>query len=121
MLFLQESINMDDLSEGEMKSLDKALSSAFQGFRKSRPARKTQKKLPKEKTALMHFRLRCLDLVEALATKEIGIDLASACLLPLLALLETTVKEPLQKPLMNRTRYYFIYLNDCHFRSQSLM
>jgi len=80
------------------------LSSAFQGFRKGRPARKNDKKLPKEKTSLMHFRLRCLDLVEALATKEIGIDLASSCLLPLLALLEATVKEPLQKPLMNRAR-----------------
>jgi len=99
-----ESVNMDDLSDGEMKSLDQALSSAFQGFRKNRPARKNDKKLPKEKTALMHFRLRCLDLVEALAAKEIGIDLASACLLPLLALLEATVKEPLQKPLMNRAR-----------------
>ena len=100
----QDSVNMDDLSDGEMKSLDKALSSAFQGFRKARPARKNDKKLPKDQTALMHFRLRCLDLVEVLAAKELAIDLAVASLLPLLSLLEATVKDPLQKPLMTRTR-----------------
>merc|ERR1712071_107064 len=41
---------------------------------------------------------------EVLAAKELAIDLAVASLLPLLSLLEATVKDPLQKPLMTRTR-----------------
>ena len=92
-----------------MKSLDDALSSAFREFRKARPVRKNNNKLPKDQTALMHFRLRCLDLIEVLAGKEIGVDLAVATLLPLLSLLEATVKEPLQKPLMNRTRWIHLF------------
>ena len=88
-----------------MESLDRALSSAFQEFRKARPVRKNVNKLPKDQTALMHFRLRCLDLIELMTEKEVGIHLNTAALLPLLSLLEVTVKEPLQKPLMDRTRY----------------
>lgn len=95
---------MDDLSDSEMQSLDKALSSAFQEFRKTRPVRKNTNKLPKDQTALMHFRLRCLDLIEVLTDKEVDIKLAIAPILPLLSLIETTVKEPLQKPLMDRSR-----------------
>lgn len=97
-------MDIDDLSDGQMETLDKALSSAFQEFRKARPVRKNPSKLPKDQTALMHFRLRCLDLIDVLADKEVGIRLAIAALMPLLSLLEVTVKEPLQKPLMDRTR-----------------
>ena len=89
-----------------MESLDKALGAAFKEFRKARPARKNTNRLPKDQTALMHFRLRCLDLIEVLADKdkEVEVKLAVAPVLPLLSLLEATVKEPLQKPLMDRTR-----------------
>lgn len=100
----QESIDIDDLSDGQMENLDKALGSAFQEFRKARPVRKNANKLPKDQTALMHFRLRCLDLIEVLTDKELSISLSSAALIPLLSLLEVTVKEPLQKPLMDRTK-----------------
>uniref|UniRef100_A0A0P6EY25 Myb-binding protein 1A n=1 Tax=Daphnia magna TaxID=35525 RepID=A0A0P6EY25_9CRUS len=99
-----ESADIDDLSDGQMESLDKALGSAFQEFRKARPVRKNVNKLPKEGTALMHFRLRCLDLIEVLTDKELSISLSAAAMMPLLSLLEVTVKEPLQKPLMDRTR-----------------
>ncbi|KAK4004573.1 hypothetical protein OUZ56_006306 [Daphnia magna] len=99
-----ESVDIDDLSDGQMESLDKALGSAFQEFRKARPVRKNVNKLPKEGTALMHFRLRCLDLIEVLTDKELSISLSAAAMMPLLSLLEVTVKEPLQKPLMDRTR-----------------
>ena len=99
-----ESVDIDDLSDGQMESLDKALGSAFQEFRKARPLRKNVNKLPKEGTALMHFRLRCLDLIEVLTDKELSISLSVAAMMPLLSLLEVTVKEPLQKPLMDRTR-----------------
>jgi len=89
-----------------MESLDKALASAFKEFRQSRPAPRRGKaaKLPKDQTALMHFRIRCLDLVEVLADKEVDVRLSTAAILPLLSLLEMTVKEPLQKVLMLRTR-----------------
>jgi hypothetical protein len=99
-----ESVDIDDLSDGQMESLDKALGSAFQEFRKARPLRKNVNKLPKEGTALMHFRLRCLDLMEVLTDKELSISLSAAAMMPLLSLLEVTVKEPLHKPLMDRTR-----------------
>ncbi|KAI9561474.1 hypothetical protein GHT06_012432 [Daphnia sinensis] len=99
-----ESVDIDDLSDGQMERLDKALGSAFQEFRKARPVRKNVNKLPKEGTALMHFRLRCLDLIEVLTDKELSISLSAAAMMPLLSLLEVTVKEPLQKPLMDRTR-----------------
>ena len=102
----QESVDIDDLSDGEMQKMDDALAAAFREFRKARPVRKNNSKLPKDVTALMHFRLRCLDLIEVLAStdKGIHINLAVPTLLPLLSLLEATVKEPLQKPLMDRTR-----------------
>ena len=89
-----------------MESLDKALASAFKEFRQARPvARRSGKaKLPKDQTALMHFRIRCLDLVEVLADKEIDVRFSTTAILPLLSLLEMTVKEPLQKVLMARTR-----------------
>ncbi|XP_057372499.1 myb-binding protein 1A-like protein [Daphnia carinata] len=99
-----ESVDVDDLSDGQMERLDKALGSAFQEFRKARPVRKNVNKLPKEGTALMHFRIRCLDLIEVLTDKELSISLSAAAMMPLLSLLEVTVKEPLQKPLMDRTR-----------------
>lgn len=97
-------MDIDDLSDGQMESLDKALGSAFQEFRKARPVRKNNNKLPKDQTALMHFRLRCLDLIEVLTDKELSISLSAAAMMPLLSLLEVTVKEPLQKPLMDRTK-----------------
>lgn len=87
-----------------MESLDKALGSAFQEFRKARPGRKNNSRLPKDQTALMHFRLRCLDLIEVLTDKELSISLSSTAMMPLLSLLEVTVKEPLHKPLMDRTK-----------------
>ena len=52
----------------------------------------------------MHFRLRCLDLIEVLTDKELSISLSAAAMMPLLSLLEVTVKEPLQKPLMDRAK-----------------
>ena len=52
----------------------------------------------------MHFRIRCLDLVEVLTDKELIISLSVATMMPLLSLLEFSVKEPLQKHLMDRTR-----------------
>jgi hypothetical protein len=52
----------------------------------------------------MHFRIRCLDLIDVLADKEVEVRLSIAAMLPLLSLLEMTVKEPLQKVLMIRTR-----------------
>ena len=103
-LFEQESVDIDDLSDGQMESLDKALGSAFQEFRKARPVKKNNNKLPKDQTALMHFRLRCLDLIEVLTDKELSISLSAAAMMPLLSLLEVTVKEPLQKPLMDRAK-----------------
>ena len=93
-----------------MQSLDTALSAAFAEFRRNRPVRKNVTRLPKDATALMHFRLRCLDLVQALAEKEIAIHLAVSSILPLFSLLEATAKEPLQKPLMDRTRYFLLAL-----------
>ena len=101
---LKESVDIDDLSDGQMENLDKALSSAFQEFRKARPVRKNNKKLPKDQTALMHFRQRCLDLIEVLTDKELSISLSSAALMPLLSLIEVTVKDPPLKPLMDRAR-----------------
>jgi DNA polymerase phi len=99
-----ESVDIDDLSDGQMESLNKALGSAFKEFRKARPVRKNVNKLPKEGTVLMHFRIRCLDLIDVLTDKELSISLSAATMMPLLSLLEVTVKEPLQKPLMDRTR-----------------
>jgi hypothetical protein len=100
----EEETITDNLTMRIHEALGDSAALAFKEFRKARPVRKNVRKLPKKGTVRMHFRIRCLDLIEVLTDKELSISLSAATMMPLLSLLEVTVKEPLQKPLMDRTR-----------------
>ena len=98
----EESIDVDDISESEGKKLDDALAEAFKQFKPS--AGKNSKKQSKEVEALIHFRVRVLDLIDSYLDSTPSMDLCLEIMLPLLNLAEFCVRRTEQKPLLNRTR-----------------
>ena len=65
---MQESIDMDDLDDEDMAKMDEALSNIFRAICKRKSAG-TKKKEMKDKLAIMHFKIRALDMV---SSKRLG-------------------------------------------------
>jgi len=56
---------MDDLDDADMAKIDEALSNIFRTICKKKSAREKKKEM-KDKLALMHFKIRALDMVKHL-------------------------------------------------------
>lgn len=65
----QESIDMDDLDDEDMAKMDEALSNIFKSICKKKSAG-TKKKEMKDKLAIMHFKIRALDMVSQAFTRQ---------------------------------------------------
>ena len=59
-----ESIDMDDISEEDMKKMDEALANVFKVLSGGKKGGAQKKKEAKEALAMVHFRIRVLDLVD---------------------------------------------------------
>ncbi|KAF5287040.1 hypothetical protein FQA39_LY16154 [Lamprigera yunnana] len=98
----EESIDLDDMSEGDAEKLDVALANAFRQFK---PNRGKSKKQSKQDEILTHFRTRVLDLIEIYLDSEPGMLSCLEMMLPLLQLLEFTIRNEHQKPLLMRVKH----------------
>ncbi|XP_015516258.2 myb-binding protein 1A-like protein [Neodiprion lecontei] len=97
-----EDIDVDQINEEEGHQLDSALANAFKLLRESR--RNKKKKPGKNAQALTHFRVRVVDLLEIYLDSNPSMALTLNILLPLVALLEFSIKDQHQKPLQHRVR-----------------
>ncbi|EEB15582.1 DNA polymerase V, putative [Pediculus humanus corporis] len=95
-----ESIDMDDMNEEEEAQLNEKLSAAFKLWKAGSQEKK--KKQTKEEEALMHFRLRVLDLVEMYISTNQTMRGCLDLIHPLFNLLEYSIKNKYQTPLKNR-------------------
>lgn len=98
----EESMDMDELSESELEKMDTALSEAFLQF-KPKSGRKS-KKQSKEDEALTHFRVRVLDLIEIYLDSGPSMIISLQIMLPLLKIIEFSVRNVHQKPLQDRAK-----------------
>lgn len=96
----EESVDMDQMDEEEEKKLNENLAEAFRLFKTGSRGRK--KKQTKEEEAVMHFRLRVLDLVEIYINNNPSMEGCLNLILPLLSILELSIKNHHQNPLRNR-------------------
>lgn len=99
----EESIDVDDISDTEAKNLNAALGEAFKKFKPNLGQRKGKKEKIADET-LTHFRIRVLDLIEIYIDSNPPMILTLEIMLPLLQLLEFTVREKNQQPLQDRLR-----------------
>ncbi|KAK6626424.1 hypothetical protein RUM44_008897 [Polyplax serrata] len=95
-----ESVDMDQMNEEEEKRLNESLAEAFRMFKPNSGGRR--KKQSKEEEALMHFRLRALDLVEIYILNNPSMEGCLNLILPLLNALEFSIKDAHQAPLRAR-------------------
>ncbi|XP_017879918.1 myb-binding protein 1A-like protein [Ceratina calcarata] len=97
-----EDVDVDDINEEEGKRLDESLAAAFRILRENRQSR--SKKQEKSAQALTHFRVRVIDLLETYLESSSSMAVVLDMILPLFALLEYCIKDPHQKPLLDRVR-----------------
>lgn len=95
----QESVDLDDMSDSEADRLDEVLGKVFKEYK---PNLGRKKKQSKEEEALTHFRVRVLDLIEIFLESEPSMYLTLVVMLPLLQILEFSIREKHQKPLHDR-------------------
>ncbi|KAF5294318.1 hypothetical protein FQR65_LT10771 [Abscondita terminalis] len=98
----EESVDLDDMDEDDAERLDQALSNAFKQFK---PNRGKSKKQTKKDEALTHFRIRALDLIEIYLDSEPSLLSCLEMVPPLLQILEFTIRDDHQKPLLMRIRH----------------
>ncbi|XP_013782132.1 uncharacterized protein LOC106466395 [Limulus polyphemus] len=89
-----------------MFKLDDALSEAFRS-----QVRKSNKKPSKEEQALLHFRVRCLDLIITFLKSEPSLSLVLQTILPLVAAAEFGLQHNHQQPLMVKAKQALKVLN----------
>ncbi|XP_076642327.1 MYB binding protein 1a [Halictus rubicundus] len=97
-----EDIDVDEIDDVEGKRLNESLSAAFRILRENRQSR--SKKQEKSAQALTHFRIRVIDLLETYLECGPSMAIVLDMILPLFVLLEYCIKDPHQKPLLDRTR-----------------
>ncbi|KAK4878297.1 hypothetical protein RN001_010803 [Aquatica leii] len=98
----EESIDLDDMDDNDAETLDKALADAFRQFK---PNRGKVKKQSKHGETLTHFRIRVLDLLEIYLDSGPGMLSCLEIMLPLLQVLEFSIRDDHQKPLLVRVRH----------------
>ncbi|RZB39406.1 DNA pol phi domain containing protein, partial [Asbolus verrucosus] len=96
-----ESVNLDNLDDEEGERLDQALGRAFKQFK---PNLGRKKKQSRDEQTLTHFRIRVLDLIEIYLNSGPSMLLTLEIMLPLLQILEFSIRDDHQKPLQDRVR-----------------
>ncbi|XP_076344446.1 MYB binding protein 1a isoform X2 [Tachypleus tridentatus] len=94
------------LSDSEMFKLDDALSKAFRS-----QIRKSNKKPSKEEQSLLHFRIRCLDLIITFLKSEPSLSLVLQTILPLVSAAEFGLQHNYQQPLSVKAKQALKVLN----------
>jgi len=97
------SIDMDDLDDEAMNKMDEALGQLFKQLSgKKNPAQ--VKKEKKDTTAQMHFKIRCLDIIDVYLNHEPTMSHVLFLLSPLLESIETYMKKKDHEPLAIRLK-----------------
>ncbi|XP_044764201.1 rDNA transcriptional regulator pol5 [Coccinella septempunctata] len=98
---VESDIDIDQIDEEQGEKLNKALGDVFKQFKTNRGKSKKQNK---NDETLTHFRIRALDLIEIFLDSNPSMILTLEILVPLLQLLEFSIKDNHQKPLQNRVK-----------------
>ena len=97
------SIDMDDLDDEAMEKMDTALGQIFKQLSgKKHPAQ--LKKEKKDATAQMHFKIRCLDVIDVYLNHQPSMSHVLFLLIPLLTSIETYMKMKGHEPLATRLK-----------------
>lgn len=97
------SIDMDDLDDEAMNKMDEALGQLFKQLSgKKNPSQ--VKKEKKDATAQMHFKIRCLDIIDVYLNHEPKMSHVLFLLSPLLESIETYMKKKDDEPLAIRLK-----------------
>ncbi|CAG0896740.1 unnamed protein product, partial [Cyprideis torosa] len=97
-----ETINLSDVDQDQLKSIDEALSLAFQAAMTGKDRKPRGRKLPSKELRLMHFRLRVLDLLEAYLKATPDLSVLLECLPPLTVMFDVALRDLRMEPLQLR-------------------
>ena len=97
------SIDMDDLDDEAMEKMDTALGQLFKQIsgKKSQAQKKKEKK---DAMAQMHFKIRCLDIIDVYISHQPKMSHVVFLILPLLKAIETYMNSKDQQPLSLRLK-----------------
>ena len=97
------SIDMDDLDDEAMEKMDTALGQLFKQIsgKKSQAQKKKEKK---DAMAQMHFKIRCLDIIDVYISHQPKMSHVVFLILPLLKAIETYMNSKDQQPLSSRLK-----------------
>lgn len=97
----ESDIDLDQIDEDQGEELNKVLGDVFKQFKTNKGKSKKQNK---NDETLTHFRTRVLDLIEIYLDSNPSMLLTLEIMLPLLQLLEFSIKDSHQKPLQDRLK-----------------
>lgn len=97
------SIDMDDLDDEAMEKMDTALGQLFKNL-SGKKSQAEKKKERKDATAQMHFKIRCLDIIDVYLSHQPSMSHVLFLLSPILDSIETCMKLKEHEPLTNRLK-----------------
>ena len=102
-----ESVDMDDMDVEEGEKLDSALADAFRLLQQNKKSKKVSKKDKMADEALLHFRMRVLDLVDIYLKHNPKLVICLEIVMFVFDLLPLAIKEVKHKDILGRFNNIF--------------